>query len=144
MIIKSDNISQAEFVRKILERDVRNIYKAQQLIVAQRIYLSGKDLKAKKRKKGLNRQSGKLENSLTHPDYYLRAEGEEFTVAALYPVYIRFLDMRRLGNWKVYRYPVWGILFNNTWRTIAYEYGNEIRDYVGDALNAAFPSTKQR
>ena len=140
MIIKSNSISQAEFVRKVLERDTKNIFKAQELIIAQRLYLSGKDLKAKKRQKGINKRSGKLEQSVTTPEYFIHSQGEQFSVAAMYPIYIRFLDMKRLGNWRLFNRPVWGILYNNALRDIAFKYGDEIRDFVGEALQNASPS----
>lgn len=131
-------MSQAEFIRAILERDARNIYRAQHLIVSQKIYVSGKDLKATKRKKGIQRQTGTLENSLANPDFYIRSEGEQFTVAANYPLYIRFLDMKHRGNWRIYNRQVWGILFHNALPDIRYKFGKFISDTVGNALRAAF------
>jgi len=143
MIIWSGNIVQDEFVRQVLERDVRNIFRAQQLAVSQRIYLSGKDLKASKRKKGLQRRTGRLQDSLSSPEYYLQSQGEQFNMAAVYPIYIRFLDMKRLGNWKLYNRQIWGILYNNALRDIRYGYGKELADFVGDALRDAFEKYKK-
>lgn len=137
MLIQSDTMTPSEFVWKILERDARNIYRAQHLVVSQRIYLSGKDLKATKRKKGVEKKTGTLENSLANPDFHLHAEGEKFILASGYPLYIRFLDMKRLGNWKIYNRQIWGILYNNALKDIKERYGNYIGDTVGDALRAA-------
>lgn len=137
MIIKSATMNEDEFVRKVLERDIRNIFRTQQLIISQRIYLSGKDLKASRRKKGVERRTGRLEDALSSPEFYLRSEGEQFTAAAVYPLYIRFLDLRRLGNMKLYNRVIWGILFNNALKDIKFRYGDAIRDYVGEALEAA-------
>jgi hypothetical protein len=138
MIIRSESMAQDEFIRKVLERDIRNIFRVQQLAVSQRIYLAGKDLKASRRKKGLQRRTGRLEDSLSSPEYYLQSQGEQFNMAALYPIYIRFLDMKRLGNWKIYNRQIWGILYNNALRDIRYGYGKELADYVGNALRDAF------
>lgn len=138
MAIDSAAMPKDEFIRKVLERDARNIYRAQQLVVSQRIYLAGKDLKASRRQKGLNRQSGVLENSLANPDYYLRSEGETFNIAANYPIYIRFLDMKSKGNWKLYNRIIWGVLYNNALKDIRFGYGKEIRDWVGTKLREAF------
>lgn len=143
MIIRSDGMAQDEFVRQVLERDIRNIFRAQQLAVSQRIYLAGKDLKASRRKKGLQRRTGRLEDSLSSPEYYLQSQGEQFNMAALYPIYIRFLDMKRLGNWKIYNRQIWGILYNNALRDIRYGYGSELADFVGNALRDAFEKYKK-
>ncbi|MDU1893026.1 MAG: hypothetical protein E6767_20305 [Dysgonomonas sp.] len=138
MLIQSGNMSQDEFIRRVLERDARNIYRAQELIVSQRIYLAGKDLKATQRKQGIQRRTGRLEDSLSSPDFYLRSEGENFTVAANYPLYIRFLDMKHRGNWRIYNRQVWGILFRNALPDIKRKFGKFISDTVGEALRVAF------
>ena len=137
MVVQNDTMTPAEFVWKILERDARNIYRAQHLIVSQRIYLSGKNLKASRRKKGIQKRTGNLEDSLANPDFHMQAEGEKFILAADYPLYIRFLDMKRLGNWKIYNRQIWGILYLNALKDIKQRYGEHIGDSVGDALRAA-------
>lgn len=137
MLIQGDNLTPAEFVWQILERDVRNIYHAQHLIVSQRIYISGKDLKAKQRKKGIERRTGTLEKSLSNPDFYIKAEGENFRVAANYPLYIRFLDMKNLGNWNIYNKQVFGIL-GNARKDLKSRYGENVADVIGNALREAF------
>lgn len=138
MIIQGDNMSQAEFIRAVLERDARNISRAQQLIVSERIYLSGKELKATKRKKGIQRKSGRLEDSVTNPDFIIQSLGEQFNLVVDYPLYIRFLDMKQKGNWRIYNRPIWGILYNNALKDIKFKYGEAIADKVGDALKNAF------
>lgn len=137
MVVQNDTMTPAEFVLKVLERDARNIYRAQHLIVSQRIYLSGKDLKATRRKKGIEKRTGTLENALANPDFFIQAEGEKFIVSSNYPLYIRFLDMKHLGNWRIFNRQVWGIL-SNTLKDIKQRYGSYIGDRVGDALRAAF------
>jgi len=144
MIVQSGNMSQADFIRTILERDARNIFRAQQLIVSQRIYLAGKDLKATRRQKGIRRRTGTLENSLASPDFIIQSQGEKFTMKADYPLYIRFLDMKHIGNWGIYRKPVWGILWNETYTTIRFKYGELISDRIGDALRDAFENYNKK
>lgn len=141
MIIQGDNISQADFILQVLERDIRNIYRAQHLIVSQRIWMEGKELKAKKRQTGVNRNTGNLEESLASPDFYMKAEGETFTVAANYPIYIRFLDMKHIRDMRLYNRQIWGVLYNNALKDIRYKYGEVISDRVGNALKEIFPSS---
>jgi hypothetical protein len=138
MQIQSENMSRDEFIRRVLERDAKNIYRAQELIVSQRIYVSGKELKASQRKKGIQRRTGNLENSLASPDFIIQSKGESFILAANYPLYIRFLDMKHLGNWRLYNRQVWGILYNNALRDIKYKYGENISDTVEKSLREAF------
>ena len=138
MIIQSKDMSPEEFVFKILERDVRNIQRAQKLIVSERIYVKGNDLKATKRRKGIGKRTGRLENSVTNPDYAIQGQGSEFTLVLNYPLHMRFLDMRHLGNWKIYRYPIWGIINNHTIPELISKYGETVEDRFGDALRNAF------
>lgn len=79
-----------------------------------------------------------MERSLASPDFYMKSEGEHFGMAANYPLYIRFLDMKRRGNWHIYNAPVYGILYNNTLPDIKYKYGEYVADVVCDALRKAF------
>lgn len=138
MTIYSGEMSQSAYVLEVLNRDIRNIFQAQQLIVSQRVYLSGKDLKAPRRKKGIERKSGALENAVMQPNYALKAQGEKFTLAASYPIHIRFLDMKKKGNWKIYNRVIWGILYNNALKDIKFRYGETVSDQVGNALHQAF------
>lgn len=144
MTIHSGEMSQSAYVLEILFRDIRNIFQAQLLIVSQRVYLSGKDLKASRRKKGIERQSGALENALISPNYVLQAEGEKFTLAASYPIHIRFLDMKEKGNWKIYNRVIWGILYNNAMKDIKFRYGDTVADQVGNALRQAFEKYNEK
>lgn len=143
MLIQSENMTQDAFVRAILERDARNIYRAQKLIVSERIYLSGKNLKALQRKKGIQRNSGRLENSVTNPDFIIKSQGENFKLVLNYPLYIRFLDMRKHGNWRIYRHPIWGIINNQTIPDLMTKYGKVVADKMGELLQAAVNKFKK-
>ncbi|MFK2251054.1 hypothetical protein ACIXNM_03755 [Bacteroides fragilis] len=54
------------------------------------------------------------------------------------PLYIRFLDMKKHGNYGIYNRQVWGILWNNSLQTIKYGYGKEVRDRIYAGLQEAF------
>lgn len=138
MQIQSENMSQDEFIRMVLERDARNIYRAQQLIVSEGIWREGRDLKAKNRGIKIGKRTGTLERSLSNPNFFIQSEGENFNMILNYPLHIRFLDMRHLGNWKIYRHPIWGIIYNHTIPDIKYKYGQAVADTVGDSLREAF------
>jgi len=143
----SDNITKQDFIIQVLERDIRNIYKAQLVIAQQNIYISGKELKETKRRGAKIRvRSGALLKSLENPDFMIQAQGEKFIVSAGIVKHMRFLDMKRISskgkeydNWKIYNRQVWGILYNNALKDIKYNYGKEIADRVSEALHEAFP-----
>lgn len=130
-------MSQAEFIRAVLERNFRNIHKAQKLIVS----VKGKDLKATKRRKGIGKRTGRLENSVTNLDYAIQGQGSEFTLVLNYPLHMRFLDMRHLGNWKICRYPIWSIINNHTIPELISKYGEAVEDRFGDTLRNDMVST---
>lgn len=135
----SEGISKQEFIIQVLQRDINNIYKAQLAIARQNIYVEGKALKTKKRggsKIGI--RSGSLLNSLENPDYVIQASGDKFVVSAGIVKHMRFIDMKRYGNRRIYNRQVWGILYNNSLRDIRSGYGKELQDFVGEALHQAF------
>jgi len=147
MIIDSSKLTKSEFIRVILDRDARNIYKAQSLIVTRNTYIR-KNKKEKtlklttKQKGGITRRTGTLDKSLSSPNYFMKSQGSEFILQMNYPLYIRFLDMRKKSNLQVYNRQIWGIVYNNTIPDIKYGYGNELRDFVGDMLKEAFNTKK--
>jgi hypothetical protein len=134
----SDNIAKSSFIADVLKRDIANIYRAQLAIAKYNIRIEGKELKIKKKTGAtLNVRSGRLLNSLEHPDFIVQSGGTHFTVSSKIMTYMRFLDMKRSGNWKIYNRQVWGILYNNALRDIRYRYGQDIYDSVRKALEQA-------
>ena len=135
----SDNITKQAFIIQVLERDVRNIYKAQLAIAKHNIYVSGKELKVTKRRGAkIGVRSGSLLESLQNPDYLIQANGGQFIVSAGIVKHMRFIDMKKYGNRKIYNRQVWGILYNNALKDIKYNYGKSISDAVGETLREAF------
>jgi len=135
----SDTIIKRDWIVGVLDRDVKNIYKSMLLIAQRNIYVSGKDLTARKgRGRGIGRRTGALEDSLASPQYSISASGERFHVTASIVLHERFLDMKRHGNKKIYNRQVWGILYNNALPDIRYNIGKALADEVGTALKKAF------
>lgn len=137
----SDAIIKRDWIVGVLDRDVKNIYKSMLLIAQRNIYVSGKDLTAKRRRgRGIGRRTGALEDSLANPEYSINSNGAQFNVTAKIVLHERFLDMKRHGNMKIYNRQVWGILYNNALPDIRYNVGKAIADEVGTALKKAFES----
>jgi hypothetical protein len=143
----SDNIVKSSFIVQTLQRDLNNIYKAQQLIATNNTYLEGKELKIKVRagrqfadKKKAKRIIQKLQN----PDFVITQSGENFTVVNHIVKELRFQDMKHLGNWKIYNRQVWGILYNNSLRDIRYQMTNNLRDNLGEKIDKAFQKISKK
>jgi len=138
----SENITKQQFIIQVLERDIRNIYKAQLAIAQQNIYVSGKQLKVTKRRGAkIGVRSGALLESLENPDYMIQAQGDKFIVSAGIVKHMRFIDMKKFGNRKIYNRQVWGILYNNALKDIKFNYGQAISDTLGEKLREAFNQT---
>jgi len=86
-------------------------------------------------------RSGALLESLENPNYMIQAQGEKFIVSANIVKHMRFIDMKKFGNRKIYNRQVWGILYNYAWKDIRYNYGQTISDVVGEKLKEAFKQT---
>jgi hypothetical protein len=134
----ANNIAKPDFIVDVLKRDLSNIYRAQLAIAKHNVHIEGKDSKVKKRRgAALKVKTGRLISSLENPDFIIQANGTHFVVSARIMLYMRFLDMKRLGNWKIYNRQVWGILENNALRDIRSRYGQDIHDYFHDVLEQA-------
>jgi len=134
----TDNMTKSQFVVEILNRDLVNIYRAQQLIAEENTRLQGAGMKAVRRSgKKIGERSGRLRESLRNPKYTVAGVDGKFQAQAYIPLHMRFLDMKSLGNWMIYNRQIWGILYRNTMIDIKYRYGDQIRDRVGDALRNA-------
>ena len=139
----SDNLTKQQFIVQVLERDISNIYKAQLAIAQQNIYVEGKQLNIKKhRGTKIGVRSGSLLASLQNPDYLIQAQDEKFIVSAGIVKHMRFIDMKKFGNRRIYNRQVWGILYNNALRDIKYNYGQSIADAFGEKLKEAFAPPK--
>lgn len=82
-------------------------------------------------------RSGRLRKALESPDYIVNAVSSGAQAIANYPLYIRFLDMRRMGNRKIYNRPVWGIFYKQTLRDMRYEFADWLEKATKETLAAA-------
>lgn len=135
----TQNITKQDFIVRVVERDIKNIYHAQLAIAQSNIYIEGKALKKKKRRGSIiQRRSGKLLSALQNPNYMIQFSNEKLIAVADYPLYIRFLDMKHIGNRSIYNRQIWGILYNNSLKDIKNNYGQNVADDIGSVLKTAF------
>lgn len=140
----TNELTKSQFVVDVLNRDIRNIYRAQLLIAQHNVRLSGTELKQTKRAgASLAERSGRLVDSLRNPKYAVFGNDGKFQLEASVALHTRFLDMKKHGNWMIYNRQVWGILYRNSMLDIKYGYQRNIRDVVGDALKQAFDDQKK-
>ena len=96
----------AKYFTEYVNRGFRRIFEEQRRIAAAKIY--GKQAY---RTDGTPRsRSGRLQQALASPTFSITGSGSGISANAQYPTYLRFLDMKRLGNSRIYNRPVWGIL----------------------------------
>lgn len=120
----------AQYFRQQLEAGVRDIVEAQRVVADSRIY-------SRPEPEDHGSRSGRLLAALQSPDSTFRVLGNSVSVMVRVPVYMRFLDMRRRADMKIYNRQIWGILYAGTLQDVKYEYRDWLRDRFGGMLTAA-------
>lgn len=122
-----------QYFKEYLQKGFLRIFEEQRRIAAAKIYS----------RKSARSRSGALMNALRSPSWSISTAGAGVEARVDYPTYLRFLDMKRLGNYKIYNRPVWGILYKETFRDLKYEFRDwltsQLHESLTDALN---PLTK--
>lgn len=124
------------FLKETLQKGIRDIFEAQRLIAREKIYQTGHERTREKRDgRSFRSRSGRLMEALNNPDYLLSTDSSGGVHADLnYPIQIRFLDMKRLGNWKIYNRQIWGILFKETFIEMRYGLSDWLQKFTHDTL----------
>lgn len=131
-----------QFVHQELLKGIRDIFSAQRAIARSRIYQEGAERRVVHGSgRGVRGRSGRLMQALANPVYDVW-RGESGVHAHIdYPIYIRFLDMKRHGNFKIYKIynrQVWGILYGQTFQNIRYEFRSWVRDFLQTAISESY------
>lgn len=124
----------SKYFSEYIRRGFNNIFAEQRRIAATRIYST-----EAYRTDGTRRsRSGQLQKALENPVLILNGSGSSLSASVNYPTYLRFLDMKRLGNYRIYNRPIWGILYKETLQDIRYEFHDWLKKYMHDALTESF------
>ncbi len=124
----------AKYFTEYVNRGFRRIYEEQRRIAAAKIY--GKQAY---RTDGTPRsRSGRLQQALASPTFSITGSGSGISTKAQYPTYLRFLDMKRLGNYRIYNRPVWGILYKETFNDIRFEFSAWLRKNLADSIRESY------
>lgn len=123
----------AKYFTEYVNRGFRRIFEEQRRIAA-KIY--GKQAY---RTDGTPRsRSGRLQQALASPTFSITGSGSGISAKAQYPTYLRFLDMKRLGNYRIYNRPVWGILYKETFNDIRFEFSAWLRKNLADSIRESY------
>lgn len=124
----------AKYFTEYVNRGFRRIFEEQRRIAAAKIY--GKQAY---RTDGTPRsRSGRLQQALASPTFSITGSGSGISAKAQYPTYLRFLDMKRLGNYRIYNRPVWGILYKETFNDIRFEFSAWLRKNLADSIRDSY------
>jgi len=124
----------SKYFTEYIRRGFRNIFEEQRRIAANKIY--GKQAY---RTDGSKRsRSGRLQKALESPTLILDGSVSSLSAAVKYPTYIRFLDMKRLGNYRIYNRPIWGILYKQTFRDIRYEFHDWLKKFTTTTISNSY------
>lgn len=131
----ADNITKQAFITETLKDGLEQIRKAQLDIATSKLYKEGKDKTEYSRLgKGIQSRSGELLNSLRAPDILFYTMGMNFMVQNNILTRLRFLDMKKHGNWRIYNAQIWGIMYGETLPKIKYEFGSYVQSRIDAAL----------
>lgn len=124
----------AKYFTEYVNRGFRRIFEEQRRIAADKIY--GKQAY---RTDGTPRsRSGRLQQALASPTFSITGSGSGISAKAQYPTYLRFLDMKRLGNYRIYNRPVWRILYKETFNDIRFEFSAWLRKNLADSIRESY------
>lgn len=124
----------AKYFTEYVNRGFRRIFEEQRRIAAAKIY--GKQAY---RTDGTPRsRSGRSQQALASPTFSITGSGSGISAKAQYPTYLRFLDMKRLGNYRIYNRPVWGILYKETFNDIRFEFSAWLRKNLADSIRESY------
>lgn len=128
----------ARYFIEHVRKGFRDIFSEQRHIAAKKIYSH-----EYRTRQGYPRsRSHELEKALQGPDYRIRPEGSGISARVNYPTHIRFLDMKRLGNYRIYNRPIWGILYGETVSNIKYSYRQWLSELFGEEIENVYQPLK--
>lgn len=127
-----------DFFTDRIGRGIQDIFNAQLDIATKRIYQKGR---SRKKVQGYGElvqgRSGALMEALQNPKYSIQPDGEGVIAHSNLPLYTRFLDMKRHGNYQIYNRQIYGILYRETMGKIKYEYQEYARERIKEMLTSS-------
>lgn len=123
-----DDKIKIKYFQEVLEKGIRKIYESQRGI-------AGAKLAATKKENRIpSGRSGALMAALNAAGHTINSDNYGVHAELQWPIYIRFLDMKRLGNWKIYNRQLWGILYKDTFVEMRYGFRDWLQNYLTRSL----------
>lgn len=111
-----------QYFRQQIDRGIKNIISAQQSI-------------ARERSAGSEGGRGKaLADALTNVRHSIADSGQGVAAEVWVPLQLRFVDMKKYGNWRIYNRQVWGTLYRDTLQEVKYEFRDWVRKHFPEML----------
>ena len=84
---------------------------------------------------GLDATRGALiRESLEGLSVSTRKEGGGVMASMSYPLQLRFFDMKRIRDWRIYDRVLWGMAYKDLLHDIKYEYRDWLREHYSEQL----------
>ena len=77
-------------------------------------------------------------------NYSVIPDGEGVIAHSNLPLYTRFLDMKKHGNYQIYNRQIYGILYHDTLGKIKYEYQDYVRERIKEMFELFGHSGRRR
>lgn len=125
------------YIHRNIVAGLRSIYAEQYNVAFRRIYVHGSEKRTVHGKgRTVAGSTGRLRDALSSPAATVETGALGVHASFGYPTYIRFLDMKRYGNYKIYNRIIWGRLYGDTFPKISFEYREEVRNYIRTELRS--------
>ncbi|MBQ0056161.1 MAG: hypothetical protein KBT20_00765 [Bacteroidales bacterium] len=124
------------FMDSVLEYGIKKIFDKQLEIAAQRRMSASQRQRSQARARGeASRIETELRKRVTQISTTATGGAELW---AQVPLVMRFCDMKRNGDWKIYNQPIWGILYHEVFSDLSNKYRSWITFQMRLSLGRAF------
>lgn len=122
------------FLQQVLDYGIRKIYDRQLDIATQR----GMERRLQHRRYYVG-AGEHIISTLRQRLTQLQVQGSTAEVISQIPLVMRFVDMKRYGNWEIYNKQVWGMLYRDVFSDLSQKYRSyiifQMRLQLGRAFN---------
>lgn len=127
--------AQLRYFRQHVEKGIRDILEVHRTIAATRIMQKEGGSVRSRRDGSVRKSRGEiLMEALSNPQYHIAQQGGELVSETTVPLMLRFLDMKHLGNYRIYNRQVWGILYHDTLQSVKYEFRSWLETHFPQLL----------
>ncbi len=119
----ADEIKIQYFEKHIREKVAKVLGEQRQIFTSRQNEISGSPSRGER-----------IRQALEEVSLNISQDGEGVIAQLAYPVDIRFFDMKRILNWRIYNRQLWGMAYGELLGDIKYEFESYIRENFPDQL----------